>query len=430
MKKFFLLFKKELGEMLTPQLWIPFLAVIVVFFIIGNVANKQTEQQSKAKQNIAISDMDNSQLSSSAIDIVKQIVNVETVTATDGDSLISTMKEKGISVGIIIPEGFQDSVAQDGAANLQSYTLMNDFSVLAGKKLAIGDSAIAAINEMVSSGLIDAKLGPGKSVTLKNPISVKSYVSANGKIEEGSSTQLLGYILGQTTTIPIVLFVVIVMASQMIASAVATEKENKTLETLLSLPVSRKIIVTSKMLSAGLVSLIMATIYMFGIKSLNGGISTAMTGGATSTGADVKQIAQELGLKMSTTGLIELGVILFLAILLALAIAMILGAFSEDAKSAQGVVAPLMILVMIPYFVTLFMDINALSAPIRFVIYAIPFSHVFLAMPNILLGNHIFIAAGAAYMFVLFVVFVLIAAKIFSSDLILTMKLNFSKKKK
>ena len=220
------------------------------------------------------------------------------------------------------------------------------------------------------------------------------------------------------------------MASQMIAAAVATEKENKTLETLLSLPISRRAIVTSKMLSAGLVSLLMAGIYLFGIRSFNSGISGMAVGVAPAQATqDASQIAQALGLKITTLGFVELGVILFLAILLALAIAMILGAFSEDAKSAQGVVAPLMILVMIPYFITLFLDVSTLSSIVRYIIYAIPFTHVFLAVPNILQGNHLVIAAGAIYMLILFIVFVLIAAKIFSSDLILTMKLNFSKKK-
>jgi ABC-2 type transport system permease protein len=75
------------------------------------------------------------------------------------------------------------------------------------------------------------------------------------------------------------------------------------------------------------------------------------------------------------------------------------------------------------------MDVNSLSPAIRYIIYIIPFSHLFLAMPSILLGHQAFTIAGGIYMLVLFIVFVLIAAKIFSSDLILTMKLNFSKKK-
>lgn len=429
MKKFLLLLTKELKEMLTPQLWIPFFAVILVFFVIGNIAGKQSQKQTQAKESIAIADMDKSALSTASIEAISNIASVENITAADESNFISAMKEKSVAVGIVIPKGFEKNVLSSGKAEIKSYSLMNNFSVLAGKKLAVLQTSTAAINELASNTLINSKFNIVSAASLKVPVTAKNFVSANGKVAEGNPTLLLNYLLSQTTTIPVVLFVVIVMASQMIASAVATEKENKTLETLLSLPISRKAIVTSKMLSAGLVSLVMAGIYMLGIKNFNTGISGVMSGGASNVTGNAEQVASELGLKLSTLGLIELGSILFLAILLALAIAMILGSFSEDAKSAQGVVAPLMILVMIPYFLTLFLDVSTLSPVIRYIIYAIPFSHIFLAVPNILLGNHLFVLGGSIYLLVLFIIFVLLAAKIFSSDLILTLKLNFSKKK-
>jgi len=50
----------------------------------------------------------------------------------------------------------------------------------------------------------------------------------------------------------------------MVAVAVATEKENKTLETLLSMPIKRSYIASSKMIAGGIVSLLMALIYIVG----------------------------------------------------------------------------------------------------------------------------------------------------------------------
>lgn len=428
MKKFFVLLKKEIKEMLTPQLWIPFFAVIVVFFVIGNITNKQMKQQNSAKDKIVIADMDQSDLSRTAIQTIEKNAEVIQATASSSEDFLVQMKDQKILVGLIIPQGFEQNVFLNGRGSIESYTLMTNFSALAGKKLSVSTAATATINEIVSNAMIGARVGSTEVAQLKQPIEVKNYVSANGVIREGSATALLGYILSQTTTIPTVLFVVIIMAAQMIASAVATEKENKTLETLLSLPISRKAIVASKMLAAGLVSLVMASVYMLGIRNMNSGIS-GVASGVTTGGDDVANLAAQLGLKFTVVSYAELGLVLFLAILLALAIAMILGAFAEDAKSAQGVVAPLMILVMIPYFLILFMDPNSLSTAVRYAIYAVPFSHIFLAMPNILLGNHAFVLAGAAYLLVLFIVFVLLAAKIFSSDLVLTLKLNFSKKK-
>ena len=138
---------------------------------------------------------------------------------------------------------------------------------------------------------------------------------------------------------------------------------------------------------------------------------------------------QKLGLTFSTTGYIVLGLAMFLAILVALALAMILGVLAEDFRSAQTMIMPVIFLVMIPYFISLFADMNSLSLPIKIVILAIPFTHPFLVSQNLYLGNWGMIAFGLGYMFVIFVVLTVIAARIFSTDKILTMKLRLGKKK-
>lgn len=425
MNKFFLLLKKETSELLTPQMILPFVMIMLVFVLVGNFAGKQLQKQTQAKSKIIVLDQDQSSFSRSAISVVEQIAEVELSSAKTDSNLVSEMKEKNIAVAIAIPEGFSSAVSQTGQAKLKSYALINNFSVLATKNYSVLDTATAAINQLASDSMIKSDLPNVTPAILKNPVTTESFVSSKDIITAGNASAVLNYVTQQTTFVPAILMIVIIFAAQMIAMAVATEKENKTLETLLSLPVSRKAIVTAKMLSAGFVAIIMAGIYMYGIRGFSNGINSV----ATPSASNVSQIAGTLGLKFTTLGYLELGGVLFLGILLALAIAMILGAFSEDAKSAQSVIAPLMILVLIPYFITLLLDMNQLSPIIRYVIYIIPFSHLFLAAPNILLGNHAYILYGAIYLFLLFIVFVLIAARIFSSDLILTMKLNFSKKK-
>ncbi|MGB8958080.1 MAG: ABC transporter permease, partial [Candidatus Aminicenantales bacterium] len=197
---------------------------------------------------------------------------------------------------------------------------------------------------------------------------------------------------------------------------------------LLTVPIKRTSIITAKMLAAGLVGLISAGVYMFAFKGFVGG----MTGEAARAGAAVGgggALMRQLGLYFNTTGYIILGLAMFLAILVALALAMILGVLAEDFRSAQNMIMPLVFLVMIPYFISLFADLNTLSLPIKILILAIPFSHPFLVSQNLYLGNYGMIAAGLGYMLVVFVVLTIFAARIFSTDKILTMKLRFGKKK-
>jgi ABC-2 type transport system permease protein len=146
-------------------------------------------------------------------------------------------------------------------------------------------------------------------------------------------------------------------------------------------------------------------------------------------GTDVSQIIHKLGLALDAKALIVLGVSLFFAILCALAMATILGVLAEDFRSAQSLVMPMVFLVMIPYFISFFADFRTLSLPVKLFVLAIPFSHPFLAIQNIMLENYQPVIFGILYMLALFVVLVVIAARIFSTDKVLTMKLRWGRKK-
>jgi ABC-2 type transport system permease protein len=136
-----------------------------------------------------------------------------------------------------------------------------------------------------------------------------------------------------------------------------------------------------------------------------------------------------LGLTLTGNGYLLLGVSLFFALLCGLAMATILGVLAEDFRSAQTLMMPLMLLILIPYLLSFFADVNSLPLPVKLLILAIPFSHPFLATPNIMLGNYAAVIYGILYMAVVFLVLVVIAARIFSTDRVLTMKLRWGKKK-
>jgi len=125
-----------------------------------------------------------------------------------------------------------------------------------------------------------------------------------------------------------------------------------------------------------------------------------------------------------------LGLTLFASILTALAIAIILGAFAEDVKAVGTLIMPLMVLLLIPYFLTLFLDLSVLPDAARYAVLAIPFTYPFITGPNLFLGNYGIVWWGIGYQLVWFAVFVTIAARVFSTDRILTMKLSLGRKKR
>jgi ABC-2 type transport system permease protein len=106
---------------------------------------------------------------------------------------------------------------------------------------------------------------------------------------------------------------------------------------------------------------------------------------------------------------------------------MILGSMVDNVKSVQAVTTPVMILVLLPYLLTLLVDINTVSSGLKYLIYAIPFSYPFLASQKILLHDYGFIVLGILYEMMVFLAFVVAAARIFSTDKILTARFGRGK---
>jgi len=287
------------------------------------------------------------------------------------------------------------------------------------------DAVVTAMNRFIGDQYIAMGMPGTDPSIVRNAVSAKSYVTVGGVTAAGNPQEIAGMVTQQTMVIPIVLTLVIIMAAQMIASSIAGEKENKTLETLLSTPIGRGSLVTAKMMSSGLVALVSAGAYMIGMKSYMGGI---MASEAASPGA--VEAVQKLGLVLDVRGYVLLGLSVFAGIMVALAIAVILGAFSEDIKNVQVMITPLMMMVLMPYLMTMFVDVNSASPFLRWLLYAIPFSHPLLAPQYIYAHNFMPVIAGIAYQGLLFAVFATIAARIFSTDRILTMRLNTAARKR
>ena len=87
-----------------------------------------------------------------------------------------------------------------------------------------------------------------------------------------------------------------------------------------------------------------------------------------------------------------------------------------------------MMMVMIPWFVTMFTDVNSLPTVPKLIVYAIPFTHTFTAIPNLMFGNTTELWIGLVYQIIVFAVVMFFALKLFKSDKILTMSLNFGQK--
>lgn len=421
MRKFFVLLKKELVELITPQVVIPMIVMLAILNAVGKVASRE-RKNSEGGQKVAVMDLDHSAASRAALDWLTEkgfvITEMEPQPAAQAVSAAEKTKAPAL---IIVPEGFGKGLGAADRQKVEVYAFLRTLSLGASLKVLGISRVVGAINEAVSVRLVAARTKGVDMGFLRKPVSSKDFVVLNGKQAEVSIGPLISFIQSQTALIPAVMLMVIVLAAQMVAISVVNEKENKTLETLLSLPVERNAIVLAKLSGAAIVAFLFAGVYLIGFHSY----MQDMAGDLLQGGTDSKllQALPQLGLTLDYPGYLMMFVSLFFGILCALSIAMILGLLAEDVKGAQVATLPVVILVLIPYLLTMVIDIDAASPIVRWLVMAIPFSHPFLASTNIFMGRPMAVVGGIIYQGAVFVLFVTLATKLFSSEAVFTMKL-------
>jgi len=423
MKKFTNLLKKEIKELITRQLIGSLILTLVLFYFIGNIARSEMGKVQGVKD-IYILDLDESDLSGEILrNLAFANFRINQVSVKDKDLAIDLVKKDSkISLLLIIPKGFASSVSSFQPKEIETYSFIRSFSMSSSINSEIVNQIIVSINNYLSDNILKTKLPDLSPKIIKNPIRNRNFIVVKDRIAEGSITDVNNFVYSQSIFVPIILMMIIVFSSQMVLSAIAMEKQDKTLETLLTVPISRNHIVIAKMLASGIVGLVSAGIYMIGFRFYMGGFM------GNTPNVQVNEVVQKLNLRFTTDSYILLGISLFLAILCALALATILGVLTEDLKSAQSASFPLVFLVLIPYFLTILSDINSLELPLRVIVLAIPFTHPFLASQNLIFGNYAVVLYGILYMLVVFMILVFIAGRIFSTDRVLTMKLGFRKR--
>lgn len=420
MRKFINLLRKEVKELITFQLIISLVFTFLLFSFMGDIMKREMRRASSS-QTIYILDLDHSSLSKKVINNLAFFnLKISLLEKKDKEEAIEYANKNNINFLLIIPENFEESILRFEGREIESYSFIRSFSMSSTSTSGVINYIISAINRVISDDLLKSKVPNIDPQELKNPVKNKEFVVVKNKTAQGSPQEVLNFVYSQSIFLPVILMMIIIYSSQMVISAMAMEKENKTLETLLTVPINRRDIVLAKMLSSGFIGLISAGIYMMGFKIYIGEFINKVP-----TSTQLSTVIQELGLSLTTQGYIILGVSLFLAILCALSMAIILGVLAEDLKTAQGLIILIIFPTMVPYFLSIFSDINSFSLPAKIIVWLIPFSHPFLALQNILLGNYIPILYGILYMVLVFAILVIIATRIFSSDRILIMKLQF-----
>lgn len=428
--KFINLLQKELKELINGQMILSLAVILAMLFIMGNITKSAINDVTDEVQNpkINISDRDDTDFTQNLIEVLKNSGAKIKVFETEGDNYADILSKNDIKNIVILPKGFTDSIEKGEKPEIITASRMTSAATLSN--ISTGTSgAISLIQNCIANTIAtEAGMSPEQFELMENPIVLTDNTVVDDKSANTSIDSIMNKISMQNAILPIIVFLLIMMTSQSLISSISNEKIDKTLETLLSAPVSRSSIITAKMLAAAVVALINAGVYMIGFSKFIKSSSIQAENLLSSISVD--DALSQLGLNLSVGDYVLVGIQLFMTIMICLSVSIMLGALVNDTKSSQTVIMPIMMLAMVPYVISMLADINTLPMIVRILVYAIPFTHTFSGMSNLMFGNNTIFFGGLIYQIIIFAICMFFALRLFKSDKILTISLNFGQKSK
>ncbi len=441
--KFINLLKKELSELVNFQMLIGLVATVAIFMILGGVMKTTVDQAVDKSENVTINicDRDNTEFTENIIKALDELDDDpdSNVTAKlniiecEGDDYSAILEDNDISGLVIIPEGFTETLDKKEPPEIISVSRMTSAATMSNMDMG-NDAAIELIEACISSTIAeDTGMDADQYKLMEKPVILTENTVVDDKEARISPANIMSKIMMQNMLLPIIVFVLIMMTSQMLMTSISNEKIDKTLETLLSAPVSRLSVIGAKMLAAAVVALINAAVYMFAFSVFVSGATDEVTETvslAAGSSITVDQALDQLGLNLVLSDYLLIGLQLFCTIMICLSVSIILGALIDDAKNVQNMLMPIMMCAMVPYMISILADINELPMVLRILVYAIPFTHTFTAVPNLMFGNNMLFIIGLIYQIIVFIVCIFFSLRLFMSDKLLTVSLNMGQKSK
>jgi ABC-2 type transport system permease protein len=412
---------KELKELIRdPKILIGFIIIPLILFpalgaVLGYAQQSAIEQAQGA--NILVLNNDGGNWSQTLIAYLEAanakisvLNNVSPQKAVDQGLLAQYNSTQFLE----IPFGFSENITRhfnENASIIATVNVYGEFSI-GGIFSSIGS---AGTSTLVYS--FNRVVAPDAVLTTQSSI-IKGEIQANV-----DPSALAAVLLSQSIILPVTIMILLTYAMQIAATSVAMEKEEKTLETLLTVPVDRFAILMGKLSSSAIVAGVGAVAYLVGYSYVLG---SAFSGVSATAGSSIDLV--KLGLVPSPLGYTLLGISLFVTLLAGLALAVIMSAFAENVRGATALVGYVYPLIFIPSMALIYLDVNTLPLAVKAVLFAIPFSQPVIASKAVITGDYLTAGLGIIYVTVFTIIVMYLASRLFATEKILTTKLRFRRR--
>jgi ABC-2 type transport system permease protein len=415
----FKIIKKEVLEMVRdPRLLLGMIIVPLLMFPMMGLtmsASISSIEDTATSIGIGVVNMDDGFRSAELLTFLAARGIIDHYYSYNDIGLMVNGTEYPVDMFILIESGFTESIENNGNATVVLITPLKTYSISESISSDIVSGYIIEYQQAILDERIAAAF-PGQDVSsIKSPIIVGSLSVVKGEIVNNTPSEITNQMMVQSLMIPMVLMILLIMAAQLAATSVAMEKEEKTLETLLTTPVPRSTILFGKIAGVVVISAVAVVAYVAGFSFY---MSSLMD--AESTGIDLAS----MGLVPSTTGLLVLLATLFLSLVSALSLSVLVASFTEDVRSAQAILGVIYVPILIPAIVLMLVDISQLPGAVQTAMLAIPFTYPVIASKSMYTGDFSLVVFGMIYQIIFTAIIIYVASWFFSSEKIMTARLN------
>jgi ABC-2 type transport system permease protein len=403
------LVKKEVMVVLKSPAFIVGVVLLVVYFsILGRAIGVATEQAAR-------------EVVESYVGVVSEDVGYVTYrllqlanTTLSGRLIKVPTVEEGLGrfpAVVVVPKDFGDSLLRNSTLYLYGYVNLDSVSLAQSARVQLVNS-VARVLEELARALAAAEKGVNVSDILRTLIP-RVEARVGGRVVDFSTLSSLLFSVMMFVYMVGLLGVLTLMYS---SQSVATEKEEKAFEMLLTLPISRTAIAVAKVVGAVVLSLIMVVAYFagFSVTLVSIRISEpAIEGQTVTAAASLWNLMQFLG----GEGMALLALSLGLMLVFSGSLGLLVGSVSSDTRVAGAIAGPVGAVLFVGLLASQFTGIplNPLSSLLGASVYGLPLA----ILVSYALGDRAIALQATGLATAVTLLTVLVVVRVFSSERIL-----------
>jgi len=421
---------KELREIFRdPRLFLAMILVpVLIFPIMGSAVQTSVEasEQEMARMEVGLWNIDgddgNGTLGDVFFDVMQErAVNSRNITASSLEEAVEFCIKKDLGTLIVIPMNFTEVITSRGQTRIDVHQVLTHygFAELHGPRRS--QEVLSHFNARIREYYLSDAFPGIDPYNITWAANYNSHSIIQGEVVDVDPEMVVQTVTGTGMMMPMIIMIMVMMTAQLAATSVAMEKEQKTLEVLLTVPIKRINFLVGKLTGVICVSILASVSYLLGFTYYMQSFQVAEL-----NSVDLGTV----GVAPDATGAVLMLVTLFLSFIAALSLAVLLSAYTKDVRSAQSLVSMMIIPIVIPAIVLMMSPVELLPTGMQAFIYGIPFSYPIIASKAMYTHQYTTVIFGTLYLVTFTVLMLMLAARMFATEKVLVASFDIRKKKK